>query len=202
MKHSKGTVKNLIAVVFSALVLAMAAHHVYRGATATPMEWSLIGKGVLFIFGALLILGCRFFQDRLTKCVGRRNRKTVSEHLGNRSDRKPGEMPEIFKEIINNLPREGEAFTVSGNVKLTKDELEEFARRREEDNQWTPENPKPQTFDFDDGTCPYKRDPTRPLGTRENPVVVGVPSASNHLAFSPERHCWILTDGLGNGLIR
>jgi len=61
---------------------------------------------------------------------------------------------------------------------------------------------RPPTFDWDNGECPYPRDKTKPLGSKENPVVVGEPKSSTHLVYDSQRGWWMLTDGLGNGWLR
>lgn len=49
---------------------------------------------------------------------------------------------------------------------------------------------------------PYVHDAGKPYGSRENPVVVGMPEHSTRLIFDEKNNRWILTDGLGNGWIR
>lgn len=49
---------------------------------------------------------------------------------------------------------------------------------------------------------PYPRDRTKPYGSKENPVVVGIPEHSTTLIHDGKNNRWILTDGLGNGWIR
>ncbi|GAE89801.1 hypothetical protein [Acetivibrio straminisolvens] len=48
----------------------------------------------------------------------------------------------------------------------------------------------------------YICDQYAPLGSIDNPVVVGIPEYSHWLYYDYQRKCWILTDGLGNGYIR
>lgn len=48
----------------------------------------------------------------------------------------------------------------------------------------------------------YIIDDTKPYGSLENPVVVGMPDCSNSLFYDRQKKRWILTDGLGNGWIR
>lgn len=91
---------------------------------------------------------------------------------------------------------------IEGMLRDFDDFREKFSSNDKKHEEWTPEHTKPQTCDWDDGSCPYKRDPSKPLGSKENPVVAGVPSSSNNLVYCKERGCWILTDGLGNGWIR
>ncbi|MGN1392778.1 MAG: hypothetical protein ACI4V7_01830 [Succinivibrionaceae bacterium] len=45
-------------------------------------------------------------------------------------------------------------------------------------------------------------DRSSPSGSVDNPIVVGIPEYSNTLYFLVEKGCWVLTDGLGNGVIR
>ncbi len=50
--------------------------------------------------------------------------------------------------------------------------------------------------------CPYPRDSSKPLGSKDNPMVVGMPEYSTTLVYDGKNQRWILTDGLGNGWIR
>ena len=48
----------------------------------------------------------------------------------------------------------------------------------------------------------YIFDSSKPYGSVENPVVVGMPECSDVLIYDAQKNRWILTDGLGNGWIR
>lgn len=48
----------------------------------------------------------------------------------------------------------------------------------------------------------YVFDGAKPLGSAENPVVVGAPDCSDTLVYDAKTGRWLLTDGLGNGWIR
>lgn len=48
----------------------------------------------------------------------------------------------------------------------------------------------------------FIQDRSKPYGSVENPVVVGMPDCSDSLFFDWRNGRWILTDGLGNGWIR
>ena len=62
--------------------------------------------------------------------------------------------------------------------------------------------PESSSSDMPTPPKPYPRDLSKPYGSKENPVVVGMPEYSVHLYYDGRNDRWILTDGLGNGWIR
>jgi len=153
-----------------------------RMALLSPNEGGDMWKAGLFLLGALILVVSFAAQPFLAKS----NRKV-------RSRQEPQAVPTANAKA-------GSAFLFDAFKAL--DELAARGKDVPPTVPGTPENPRPQQFDFDNGKCPYRRDSSKPLGSKENPVVVGVPESSTRLVFSTDRGCWILTDGLGNGWIR
>lgn len=170
------------AVIMAIVSLLLGIDKVLHLSQVESVSFKPVAECALFFVGSAFLLFCAWFNARF--------------------DHPKAAPPRLSREeIVRRKGRDPEAFLRGVFDDLT--ELERKAREKHaRHEEWTETNTKPQTFDFDDGTCPYERDSSRPLGSKENPVVVGHPYASTHLVFSRERGCWILTDGLGNGWIR
>jgi len=149
-----------------------------QGIETVAELWQL-AKGIGFILvGALVLIGAAVHVMPSRKRQVETGAKTASSCSEGRK---------VVEGWLNDLDKFQEGYAAKGAPASEN---------------WGPDNPKPQTVDWDNGTCPYKRESYKPLGCKENPVVVGVPESSTHLVFSTDRKCWILTDGLGNGWIR
>jgi len=171
----------------SALLIALSAFivgcdivcKVSRQGIGTGAELWQLAKGVGFILvGTLVLIGAAI------RVMPGRKRKVEA---GAKTAYSRSEGRKVVEGWLKDLDKFQEGYASKG---------------ASESENWGPDNPKPQTVDWDNGKCPYKRDSSRPLGSKENPVVAGVPESSTHLVFSTDCKCWILTDGLGNGWIR
>lgn len=175
------------AIVFTVMMgVIVGVLQTITGLHGHASEWWRVSKGLALILACLLVLWLRF------RC----KRHTSSPHSTISSRSATIDPLQKKRKLPNGTENKKHLPDLSIGTK--RDSGAPVPPRKT----WTPDHTKPQLFDFDNGECPYHRDSSKPLGSRENPVVVGIPESSTNLVFSTERGCWLLTDGLGNGFIR